>query len=295
MAPGDDMRFRLIALSFVAFLTGTSIAAGEEKVSLIQYNVKGSGRGWVAGSPNIEYKLQLMSDVIKTKSIDFITLEEAYQYSGVASPLLSDELEARGVVGWKTISSSCNKDVAQIGYSSSWILVGKLGSLAGHAAGFGWKGCTGGDGRPYDIGLFKNKATNRSILVAATHLPHCHAPITTCADQWRNGVVKFYKDATTILSPSQNAVVIIAGDMNEIGEKATDEELSTVFTFQNLKKSKNVITCCKVDGWINYFDHVATTGQTAPTVDVKKAPSEVERYFATEEHWMIYSEVLLSD
>lgn len=288
------MRFRLIALSFVAFLTGTSVAVGEEKVSLIQYNVKGSGSGWVTGSPNIEYKLQLMSDVIKTKSVDFITLEEADEYGGVASPLLSDELEARGVLGWRTISSSCNKDVVQIGYSSSWTLVGQLGSLAGHTAGFGWNGCTGRHGRPYDIGLFKNKATNRSILIVATHLPHCYASITECADQWRSGVVKFHEDATKILSPSQNAVVVIAGDMNEIGAKATNDQLSIVFTFKNLKKSKNDITCCKVDGWVNSFDHVATTGPTAPSVDVKLAPPEVEKYFASEEHRMIYSEVLLS-
>ena len=292
------MRLRLVVLSFIALLTGLtghSLAAGDEKIRLIQYNVKGSENGWVTGSPNITYKLNLISDVIMNNSVDFITLEEADKKDGdVPSPLLSDELKVQGVSGWKTISSSCNKDVVQITYSSQWTLVAQLGS-GGHAAGFGWAGCNRGDGRPYDIGLFKNKTTNRSILIIATHLPHCHAMVSKCADGWSVG--KFNEDKAKILSLSRNSdvVVIITGDMNEIGESATNDELGAVFTLKNLKKSKyEITTCCKHDGWRYHFDHVATTGPNAPTVDVIKAPKEAERYFAEKEHRMIYSEVLLS-
>jgi len=138
------MRLRLVVLSFIALLTGLtghSLAAGDEKIRLIQYNVKGSENGWVTGSPNITYKLNLISDVIMNNSVDFITLEEADKKDGdVPSPLLSDELKVQGVSGWKTISSSCNKDVVQISYSSqwssslSWDLVATLRVLAGQVA-----------------------------------------------------------------------------------------------------------------------------------------------------------------
>jgi hypothetical protein len=153
-------------------------------VHIIQYNVKSGQGGWTVDHDIIGKQISIITDKLKTDTVDFITLEQSGD-SDNSRVLISDAIGTAGFSGWKTIVSKCHKDVTQLAYSPDWELIGSSRSnplVDGLSPQRGWKGCDFDnnsdshlDPRPYNIALFQRIIDQTKLLIIITHMPHCYA------------------------------------------------------------------------------------------------------------------------
>jgi hypothetical protein len=241
----------LLAMPVLAFSSYSSNTAEGTQIGIIQYNVKGGQGGWTTVNGVLDKQVQLIANQIKTNGVDFITLEQASEKPGSPDPFsISHRLDKQGLTGWNTIVSVCNKDVTQLSFSSDWRLVEvpKKGNPLLNAAfpQRGWKagGCEpGSDGRPYNIVYLQNKAMLKVLLVIV-HMPHCHENAAICTSHWN--LDRFHEDITMVVGTSNTSSInlIVAGDMNELGDRGDPNIFDLIFpNFNKLHLSNPLHSC----------------------------------------------------
>jgi hypothetical protein len=272
---GRLMRVLASLVSALTLLISWNGAGRASEIGIVQYNVKGGQGGWMAANGVLDKQIDLIFNRIKKGGVDFVTLEQADERAGVPGPILSDRLEDKGLAGWRTIVSACNKDTTQIAFSSAWELTRGSGTtnplLNGTDPQRGWirNGCTGGDGRPYNMAHFRNKETGLMLLLVVVHFPHCdRRNIPGCVTGWE--LDRFHRDIESVTGKVQRQTtnLIAVGDMNELGEQGPNMFEPIFLGFGKLRISPNLATCCQIDGWVNMFDHILSNTSEVPTVEI---------------------------
>ena len=115
------------------------------------------------------------------------------------------------------------------------------------------------------------------LLFVIVHMPH-HYP-DDCATQsciydgnklaWN--VPQFKKDVRTVVGPNvdlKNVRLLIAGDMNDLGEDADPAKFTVIFgdfgpvSISKQAKTPPDPTCCANDGYMHFFDRIVSNDPT---------------------------------
>ncbi|MCC2626114.1 MAG: hypothetical protein K0R14_1987 [Burkholderiales bacterium] len=247
-----------------------SLGSTDNLIGVISYNVKGyinhqnppggwndtTNRGKLIGAINAQIKTQ-------NNKIDFIGLvqtNEKFAPDG-KTPIsnithLDGQLAPVAGIRWAGVYSSCYYDGNQIVYNSNkWRL------MAPGPFSNGFKGCgPTADNRPYLMALFQNIASpnDKKVLFISVHFPHRDGNWSGSATDLNR---TFNGDLNRILTANNlnaaNVRIIMAGDMNEIGQNFYSLGSTFISLFKGSNKSglsSNIPTCCNGGG--DQFDKV---------------------------------------
>ncbi|HLX54942.1 MAG TPA: hypothetical protein VKR58_13435 [Aquella sp.] len=261
----------------------------DSPIGVLVWNVKGDTRelvngGWNVVSPNggnQGKEIDFIKSQIASKQVDFINLVQTTENNGNNSTELDKVL---GTDRWGGIYSDCILDATQIIYDKTiWTPVG---TDFPHG---GFKGCKPSwDDRPYSMAVFKNiSPISKQVLFINVHMPH-NAPDNTWSE-----LGNFKASVTALINSNggpRNVRVILAGDMNEVGEDfyglGTKDFINTfngtdVTIPGALSEEKN--SCCANDGYIYYTDKVYATNST-----IIETSMDNTDYNIVEQHRPIY-------
>ncbi len=284
-----------MALLILGLLSPWSGAlAGQLSIGVIEYNAKASQGGWsMSGKPPpFPLQIELIATKVRDKSnpspVQFVALVQAgdggtqgcVDKNGRPNDyLISCALNRKGLQGWKTITSICDYDQTQLAYSSDWTLVKSL--VDGYQKDVCW---TARDqGRPYNIAYFQNSASNEMVLFAIVHMPHSYPddcvtqPCPYGGGKLAWNVLQFKADVRSVVGPGvdlKTVRLIIAGDMNSLGNDADPQRFVPIFDdFGAVKISRQSEsppdpTCCANDGYTTFFDRIVTNGSVEPSYEV---------------------------
>ncbi|MCC2644261.1 MAG: hypothetical protein K0R94_39 [Burkholderiales bacterium] len=272
-----------------------SFAAGsmaDSTIGVISWNVKGNtsvaNGGWSVPATQSREILSIKNK-INASQVDFINLVQTTE-QGINNKTHLDQV--LGTSRWSGVYSDCHFDATQIIYDNTkWQKIG-----SDFSGGFTDQ-CTGVDDRPYSMALFKSKqsANNKPVLFISVHFPHIgrYSWEGTAANLANSG---FTNGFNTILKQNNLTAdkvrVIMAGDMNEIGEnfygyQGIINTLKTGITAINDALSAQVKSCCSSNGYNSHFDKVYSTNSM-----IKQAPQDVlfdmTDYNIDEQHRPIY-------
>lgn len=252
------MRKRILALMLMSMLCINTLGG----IKVVSYNVKGDVRTsrnngiWTQSALRAK-QVALLNQAINSEGVEFIALQQTIvDTNSGAYPDISSTLTGGQ---WRGIFNSNHKikddfDEASIYYDSSKWELNSSTTLGGY-----WK--DDNDVRPYVMAYFKNKASDEQLLFASTHFPHVlhgHEPSVN----WN--ITQFISDIKKVTNLSDaelgNLKVIIAGDMNEIGQNHSFNDLPKL---SNLFGQFSMVpiflnTCCKNDNYSYTFDQVIT-------------------------------------
>ena len=281
-------------LILVCLLPRSGAMAGPLSIGVIEYNAKASQGGWsMSGDPPpFPLQIELIANKIKDKSnpspVQFVALVQAgnggtqgcVDKSGRPNDfLISCALDRKGLKGWNTIISVCDYDQTQLAYSSEWKLVKSL--VDDYQKDVCWTAKS--QGRPYNIAYFQNSSSKEMLLFVIVHMPHGYPD--DCQSQscpygggkfaWN--VPQLKEDVRKVVGPTvdlRNVRLLIAGDMNDLGNDADPKRFAPIFDdFGDVKISKQSRTppdptCCADNGYSTFFDRIVTNGAVEPGYEV---------------------------
>jgi len=269
-------------------------AATDSLIGVISWNVKGDTRqkvngGWNVVTPdggNQGKEISFIkSQIASGKPVDFINLVQTTENNGNNHTQLDKVL---GATKWGGIYSDCFIDATQIIYDKT-----KWAPASSNFPNGGFKGCKPDpwDDRPYSMAMFKNvNPTAKKVLFISVHFPHI--PMDASWTQMGS----FKTSVTTLINSNggaRNVRVIMAGDMNEVGENfyamATKDFINTFQGGDATIKgalSAEERSCCGNNGYVNRFDKVYATNST-----ITQTLMDTSSYGITEEHRPIYVQV----
>lgn len=274
-------------------LASNSKVAGsaDSSIGVLSWNVKGDTRqpvngGWNVVSPNGGNQAKEINFIKgQIAKVDFINLVQTTENGENNRTQLDKVL---GAAKWGGIYSNCFIDATQIIYDKTkWEPVGS------NFPSGGFKGCKlpPWDDRPYSMAMFKNiDPAAKKVLFISVHFPHI--PMDASWTQMGS----FKTSVTNLINSNggaRNIRVIMAGDMNEVGENfyamATKDFISTFqggdVTIKGTLSAEEK-SCCGNNGYVNRFDKVYATNSI-----ITQTLMDTSSYGITEEHRPIYVQV----
>lgn len=260
-----------------------------------------------------------MVNIINSKSVDFIALEQAPNYlndepmspkSPKLDTLLPDDLKTKYTTAPNNDLLSPNKDPIldfrkfdgiQITYDNTkWQIIGK--PLSGY-----WKGTYDrtnktlvfqgkSDVRPYSAAYFQKKDDeNIKLIFVATHFPHP-------SDGWNWDFFK--KDLITLVggdeSKLKSTTIVMSGDYNTPSTAFKDNnDLKSIgdFDFLNVIKQEDATCCSDNKGFVFHFDYIGISNGGKVVFDYTIVPDtgNISGDPQNEEHKSIYVEATIDN
>lgn len=264
-------------------------ATAATNINIIQYNVKAQGPTLgVWDTPIYQAKqIELINRKVDESgsNVDFITLEQADQVSGVPGPFLNNKMTTPNK--WGNITSICAPDTTQLVYDKTkWKPILSLATDT-------YQPCWA-SGRPYNMAYFSSLTSNFNVLVIVSHLPHPGIPLNS--EQFKSDLAKMIDGKIT-------PHVIFAGDFNDV-ENTADQISKDLFeknTYGEFTFSNPLMTCCRNNNFSNKFDLAAVSSfSTQPAVSAKiiEYPDLAAPFHdtsASEEHKPIFVQITIPD
>ena len=197
-----------------------------------------------------------MNKALSENSIDFIALQQSIvDTSSGAFPDISSELTPGK---WQGIFNHDHKKAKDFDEASIYFDSNKWQLTNTTKCGY-WK--NDDDVRPYVIAYFNRVNSDEKLIFASVHLPHVGKGQEPSVN-WN--ISQFLTDIETITALKENDLkntkLIIAGDMNEVGQNHSINQLPKLSSiFGNISMlPKDLNSCCKNDGYNYTFDQITT-------------------------------------